>query len=134
MIHPREMGLKGVGDLAYDLQTALLREQLSMGHSVVLDCGADWRVRESWRKVTDEAGASFWLVDTVCSDAEVHRKRFEARGPIWHCDAGQTWDMVDALRAPFRPHPQAAFLADAIRSVDENVESILALIRGEVNP
>jgi predicted kinase len=133
-VHPSGMRLKGVGDLAYDLQTALLREQLSMGHSVVLDCGASWDVRESWRRVADEAATAFWLVDTVCSDVELHRRRFEDRGPIWRCDAGQTWEMVDELRVEFHPHPQAAFIADATRSVDENVDSILALIRSEANP
>ncbi len=134
VISSEEVGLKGVGDLAYDLQTALLREQLSMGHSVVLDCGADWRVREGWRAVADEAGASFWLVDTVCSDVDLHRRRFEARGPIWQCDAGQTWEMVDELRAQFHPHPQATFVADATRTVDENVNSILGLIRDQTDP
>jgi len=125
---PEGTALKGVGDLAYDLQTALLREQLSAGYSVVLDCGADWLVRERWRQVADDAGAHFWLVDTVCSDVELHRQRFEARGAVWHCDLGQTWEMVDQLRIRFRVHPQAAFVADAVRSVDENVRSILALI------
>jgi predicted kinase len=133
-VDPSEVRIKGVGELAYDLQTTLLREQLRMGLSVVLDCGASWRVRESWRTVADQAGAAFRLVDTVCSDVELHRRRFEARGSIWHCDAGQTWEKVDELRLWFHPHPQAAFIADAIRSVDENVESILALIRGEANP
>jgi predicted kinase len=125
---PQGTGLKGVGDLAYDLQTALLREQLGMGHSVVLDCGADWLMRERWRKVADDAGARFWLVDTVCSDGELHRQRFEARGPVWHCDVGQTWEMVDELRIRFYVHPQAVFVADAIRSVDDNVRSIMTLI------
>jgi hypothetical protein len=101
---------------------------------VVFDCGADWHVREGWRKVADEAGASFWLVDTVCSDVELHRRRFEDHGPIWRCDAGQTWEMVDQLRVHFHPHPQAAFIADASRSMDENVESILNLIRGGATP
>jgi predicted kinase len=127
---PQGTGLKGVGDLAYDLQTALLREQLDMGHSVVLDCGADWLIREGWRKVADGAGAHFWLVDTVCSDETLHRRRFEARGAVWRCDVGQTWEMVDDLRIRFQVHPQAAFIADAVRPVDENVSSILALIRG----
>jgi len=128
---PRGAAVKGVGDLAYDLQTTLLREQLGLGHSVVLDCGADGLVREGWRKVAEDAGAHFWLVDTVCSDAAVHRHRFEARGPVWQCDVGQTWEMVEELRRRFHVHPQAAFIADAIRPVDENVRSIVALIRGE---
>jgi len=128
-----EVGLKGVGDLAYDLQTAVLREQLIIGHSVVLDCGTDWHVREGWRKVADEAGASFWLINTVCFDRELHRRRLEDCEPIWRCDAGQTGGMVDELRVQFHPHPQAACIADAIRSVDENVESVLNLIRGGAN-
>ena len=37
--------------------------------------------------------------------------------------------MLDELREQFHPHLQAAFLADAIGSADENVESILALIQ-----
>lgn len=127
---PQGASLKGVGDLAYDLQTALLREQLGMGHSVVLDCGADWMIRDAWRKVADDAGAHFWLVDTVCSDVELHRQRFEARGPVWRCDVGQTWEMVDELRIRFQVHPQVVFVADAVRSVDENVRSIMALIEG----
>jgi predicted kinase len=128
---PQGAGLKGVGDLAYDLQTALLREQLDMGHSVVLDCGADCLIREGWRKVADDAGAQFWLVDTVCSDVELHRQRFQARGSVWRCDVGQTWEMVHELRIRFKVHPQAAFVADAVRSVEENVRSIMALIEGE---
>ena len=128
---PHGSSVKGVGDLAYDLQTALLREQLDMGHSVVLDCGADGLIRGAWQKVAEEAGARFWLVDTVCSDVELHRQRFEARGPVWRCDVGQTWEMVDDLRIRFLAHPQAAFIADAVRSVDENVRSIMALIEGE---
>jgi predicted kinase len=129
---PRGAAMSGVGDLAYALQTALLQEQLGMGHSVVLDCGADWRIREEWRKVAQGAGAHFWLVDTVCSDVGLHRRRFEARGPLWRCDEGQTWDMVDELRMRFQIHPQASFVADAVRPVDENVHSIVALIRSEI--
>jgi predicted kinase len=125
---PQDSRLKSVGDLAYDLQSALLREQLGMGHSVVLDCGADRHMRERWRRVADDAGAHFWLVDTVCSDVALHRHHFEQRGPVWRCDVGQTWEMVDELRIRFQVHPEAAFVADAVRSVDENVRSIMTLI------
>jgi hypothetical protein len=38
---------------------------------------------------------------------------------------------VDEMRTRFRVHPQAAFIADAVRTVDENVRSILALMDGE---
>jgi predicted kinase len=130
---PPGSAIKGVGELAYGLQTALLKDLLGLGHSVVLDCGADRRIREGWRKVAEDAGARLWLVDTVCSDAELHRRRFEARGPVWQCDVGQTWEMVEQLRMRFQVDPQAAFIADAIRPVDENVRSIVGLIRGQLS-
>lgn len=126
-------GIKGVGDLAYALQTALLREHLRSGHSVVLDCGADASIRETWGTVADEAHTPFWIVDTICSDVQLHRRRFEARGPVWRCDIGQTWDTVDELRGRFEPHPHAGFIADATRPVDENVHAILTLVRGELS-
>jgi hypothetical protein len=86
------------------------------------------------RKVATDAGARFWLVDTVCSDVALHRQRFETRGPVWRCDVGQTWAMVDGLRIRFQAHPQAAFIADAVRSVDENVRSIMVLLGGGASP
>jgi predicted kinase len=128
------LGIKGVGDVAYELQTALLREHLGSGHSVVLDCGADADVRETWGRVAHQADTAFWLVDTVCSDVRLHRRRFEARGPVWRCDIGQTWDTVDELRKRFEPHPRAVFTADAIRPVEENVEAILTLVRPTEDP
>jgi hypothetical protein len=99
---------------------------------VVLDCGADWLVRDGWRKVAEDAGARFWMVDTVCSDVDLHRRRFEARGPVWRCDVGETWEMVDELRVRFQVHPQAVFVADAVRPVEENVNLIKGLIAGAV--
>jgi predicted kinase len=125
-----DRGIKGIGDIGYDLQTALLREQLQMGHSVVLDCGAERHLRESWRRVADEAGANFWLVGTVCSDVDLHRRRFEERGRTWSGETELTWATVEDSRTRFLPDPRAAFVADATRSVEENVRSIVALVRG----
>jgi predicted kinase len=129
---PQGTGFKSVGDLAYDLQTTLLREHLGIGHSVVLDCGADRLIRETWRMVANDADAHFWLIDTICSDLDLHRRRFEARGPVWRCDVGQSWEIVNELRIGFQIHPQAAFVADAVRPVDENVRSIVALMASGV--
>lgn len=122
--------IKTVGDMAYDLQTALLREQLSMGFSVILDCAAGKGIRETWRTVASQAGASFWLIDTVCSNVELHRQRFQSREPSYRCDVGQTWDMVNQRRSDHSSLPEVAYTADAVLPVDENVAEIVGLIRG----
>src|SRR5262249_53178379 len=61
-------GTKGFGELGYDLQTALLREQLRMGRSVVLECVVGRERRAEWERVAVDHGARYWLIDTICSD------------------------------------------------------------------
>lgn len=122
-------GVKGIGQLGYELQTALLREQLRMGHSVVLECVVGWDVRAEWEQVAHDQGARFWLVDTVCSDIEVHRRRFVERGVTQRGDWVLAWETVEANRARFGVHPRAAFVADSIVPVAENVSAIVELIR-----
>ena len=67
-------GLKGYPEIGYDLLTALLRSQLDLGQSVVLECVVGPKVRSEWRDVATEAGAQFWFVDMVCSDARCNVK------------------------------------------------------------
>jgi predicted kinase len=123
------VGAKGVGQMGYELQTALLREQLSMGRSVVLECVVGWEMRAEWKRVALEQGARFWLVDTVCSDVEVHRRRFVERGPVQRGDWVSAWETVEANRDRFVVHPEAAFVADATVPLAENVSAIVDLIR-----
>ena len=124
-----DSNLARIGELAYDLMTALLQEQLETGLSVIIDCGVGEELREEWRDITNSAGQSFLFIDTVCSNVELHRQRFEARGPTWIGEAGQTWNVLDKARSGFRPHPEVPFVVDSVRSVQENVNSIISLIK-----
>lgn len=126
---PVDSNLERIGALAYNLMTALLQDQLEIGWSVVIECGVGDDLREEWRNLTNSAGATFFIIDTICSNAEIHRRRFEVRGPTWSGEVGQTWKMLDKARSDFRPHPKALFVADPVRPVQENVDSILALIQ-----
>jgi predicted kinase len=88
---PVDSNLERIGALAYNLMTALLQEQLEIGLSVVIECGVGDELREEWRRITNLAGATFLIVDTTCTNVEVHRQRFEARGPTWRGEIGQSW-------------------------------------------
>ena len=127
---PADSVLESLGVLAYALMTALLQEQIEIGQSVVIECGVSEDIREKWRNIARAAGATFIVVDTICSDVEVHRRRFEARGPTWNGEIGQTWNTLDKARSDFCPHPQALVVADSVRPLQDNVDSILALIEG----
>jgi predicted kinase len=125
-----DRGLEGYPELGYDLLTALLRTQLELGRSVVLECVVGPAVREQWRQVAEGAGARFWIIDTVCSDPDLHRQRFQGRGPTQREDWALVWETVEGYRTRFRSHPDAAYVADAVRPVDANVRAILGVIRG----
>lgn len=95
---------------------------------MVLECVVGPTVREQWRQVAVGAGARFWIVDTICSDLDLHRQLFQGRGATERGDWVLTWETVEGYRATFRSHPDAAYVADAVRPVDKNVRAILGVI------
>jgi predicted kinase len=115
--------------LGYDLQTALLGDQLRMGRSVVLECVVGFEIRATWEHVAHDCGARFWLIDTICSDEAIHRDRFVRRGPTQRGDWVLSWVTVEANRARFRVHPQVDYVADSALTLADNVDAILQLIR-----
>jgi hypothetical protein len=52
-------------------------------------------VRDGWKDLDTDAGAAFWIVDTVCSDPEVHRARCETRGEAQLGGWRLTWDVAE---------------------------------------
>jgi hypothetical protein len=112
--------------LGYGLQAALMHEQLGCGRSVVLECIAPEPVRDSWRQTAESQGASFWMVETVCSDTELHRRRFDERDQSTRGEWVLTWDVVEETMQAYTPHPDPLYVADSVNSVADNVAETLA--------
>ncbi|HEX3813269.1 MAG TPA: AAA family ATPase [Mycobacteriales bacterium] len=129
MVAAADSGLSGIGQIGYDLQTALLRSQLAMNRSVILECVVGDAQRAEWRAVAEAAGADFWLIDTVCSDPQLHRRRFQERGLTQRGDWVLEWETVERNRQLFLPHPQTNYIADSARPYEDNVRSIVQLIQ-----
>lgn len=119
-----EAGIWGYPVLGYLLQDALLREQLQAGHSVVLECVASPRIRQRWKETAVTAGARFWIIETVCSDRELHRRRFDERGDASRGDWVLDWDVVEETLRTYVQHPDTEFVADAVNPVEVNVREI----------
>jgi predicted kinase len=123
-----EPGIKDVGLLGYELQSAILGEQLEVGRSVVIECVASPTVRDSWRLIAEQAGASFFAIETTCSDPELHRSRFQQRGQGSVGDWELRWANVQQTMWWYEPHPSAVFVADSAVRLNDNVEAILETI------
>jgi predicted kinase len=117
-----------VPQLGYDLQSAILRQQLDVGQSVVLECIAHPAVRDGWRRMAEESGASFAALETTCSDAHIHRSRFEDRGTATVGDWDLRWEDVERTRRWYRPYPGACFVADSTQPLAENVAAITRIL------
>jgi predicted kinase len=134
----RQLRRRGAAAAGIRLQTALLARQLELGQSAILECVAPPAARERWRQMTVAADRSFTSVECVCSDAAGHRRRFEDRlsagqrgadgppGSRWRPGTG--WHGVAATMRRYQPDPQAAFVADAIRPVEDLVADIVAIL------
>ena len=115
--------------VAEDLLTTLAGEQLRRGQSAILDTVARTeQSRETWRALALEHGAPFVLIECVCSDVELHRRRIEGRDrkiPGWY---EVTWEEVERVRDRWEPWPDDRLVLDSVNSLDDNTAEALAFV------
>ncbi len=100
--------------------------QLMLGQAAVVDGVVTDAVLAQWATDAAQWGAPVLVVECVCSDVELHRRRIEGRRreiPGWH-EVG--WDHVERMRAEFPPLRSRHLTADAVNPVEDNVELVLA--------
>jgi predicted kinase len=115
-------------DLYYRLLHTLTARQLMLGQSAVLDCLVTDANVAAWRQQAAEFDARLVIVECVCSDEQVHRRRLEGRRrhiPGWH---EIDWDHVERMRAEFPPLQGNDLSLDAMNPVQGNVETVLKYI------
>jgi predicted kinase len=118
--------LQRLGLAGYRLQGVLIDQLLGQGHSVVLECIAPPMVRDAWKEVAGRHSARFVNVETVVSDSDLHRQRLEDRE-----SGGQggwrriEWSEVEATISGLGPPSADAVVADAVCSVEDNVQLVV---------
>ena len=113
----------------YDLLETLIKRQLMLGQSAIMDCLVDDKIAERWEKTAKEYDAQLFVVECVCGDEKVHRERLEGRRrgiPGWH-EVG--WDHVERMRVEFPSLTHQHLTVDAMDPVAENLAAVRAYIR-----
>ena len=85
--------LPWLGYAGYDLLTTLAERQLRVGQSAILDSVATFeRIRARWRGLAATYGATWRVVECICSDEAVHRARLGVRAasPVGMSSIGRT--------------------------------------------
>ena len=99
------------------------------GESVVLDLVAREQPRGDWAELAARYGASFNVIECVCSDPDVLRARIDGRTrgiPGWY---ELTWENVERSRAGYQPLAEPKLVVDAVVPFAENLATVRRYLR-----
>jgi len=115
--------------VGYGLIGMLAERQLRLGLPAIADSPAHTaELLYRWQALAAEHSATFWVIETICSDPALHRARLEGRTrgiPGWH---EVTWAHVERMQAIFEPWPGDKLLVDAVDPLADNIRAVLNYI------
>jgi predicted kinase len=115
--------------IGWSLLSRVAEQQLRRGASVVLDLVARERPRREWAELAQRYGAAFRVVECICSDPAVLRKRVVGRTrsiPDWY---ELRWEDVARSHSNYEPLAEPKLVIDAVAPVDENLGRVRRYLR-----
>jgi len=129
----RQSGLAkhSTGIAAYDVAIALADEHLRLGHSVIADAVNPIEApRAAWRNLAAKHRADLRIIECVCADEAVHRRRIEARIRNIAGMPEVTWARVLERRAEYEGWTEARLILDTSTDTpDELLATALEYVR-----
>jgi predicted kinase len=118
------------GVAAYEVAAVLAEHQLALGLTVITDSVSSLEVaRAMWRQAAARTGAERRVIEVVCTDEDVHRRRLASRARAIDGFPEPTWDDVHARRAEWEPWTEDRLVVDSVRPLEENVAQVLTYLR-----
>jgi predicted kinase len=119
------------GIAAYEVAIALADENLRLGHSVIVDAVNPIEApRAAWRSLAAKHRAEMKIIECVCADEAVHRRRIEARVRNIAGMPEVTWDRVQRRRAEYEAWTDARLTLDtSAKSADQLLAEALNYVR-----
>ena len=110
------------GIAAYDVAIALADEHLRLGHSVIADAVNPVDApRAAWRNLAAKYRAELRIIECICADEAVHRRRIEARVRSIDGMPEITWVRVLERRAEYEAWADARLTLDTSVEVPERL-------------
>jgi len=116
-------------DWTYRAAQAVAADNLALGHDVIADCVNEGQAaRDGWQEVARRLGSEIFWLEIVCSDANEHRLRVEARTSDIPGLRLPDWDAVVARE--YAPWDRDHITIDtAHRSLAECVSAALVALK-----
>src|SRR5882672_6908085 len=116
------------GIAAYDVAVTLADEHLRLGHSVIINAVNPVEApRAAWRDLAAKHRAGLKIIECVCTDEAVHRRRVEARVRAIDGMPEVTWARVLDRRAEYQAWTDARLTLDT--SIDTPDTLLAAALR-----
>jgi predicted kinase len=110
------------GIAAYDVAIALADEHLRLGHSVIADAVNPVEApRAAWRSLAAKHQANLKIIECVCTDEAIHRRRIEARVRAIDGMPEVTWARVLQRRAEYEVWADARLILDTSLATAETL-------------
>lgn len=123
------------GLAAYVVAEELARQQLVLGHDVLIDAVNDAKeARFQWSSLAAELGTSLAFVEVCCSDAVTHQNRLQSRRRGIVGFPEPTWESVIARQEGFQSWSDARARLDSMRPIRENVAKAISFIENVRRP
>jgi len=117
------------GTVGYELMKVLASKELDAGRSVVIDAVNPFRfVRQAYFDLAGESHAEVSVIVTLCSDAEVHRRRVALRHE--RGEKGIDWAGVEGQIGYYERFEGECLVLDAVDPADENCSSAVEYVLG----
>ena len=117
------------GLAAYAVVGALAELNLGLGASVVVDAvNSVGEAKTFWIELARRLGARLLVVETILTDADIHRRRLAGRVRDLAIDE-PTWEAVTLRRAEWVAWPFAPLVIDAVEPLAVNVGRVVAAAR-----
>jgi predicted kinase len=101
------------GITAYGIAQALAEEHLRLGHSVIIDAVNPIEApRAAWRELAAKYRADLKIIECVCADQAIHRRRIEARIRNIEGMPEVTWARVEQRRTEYEAWIDARLTLD----------------------
>jgi predicted kinase len=118
------------GAIAYDMMTALAKEQLERNLSVILDSVATTQtIRDEWRSLAQKYDAEFVVIECICSDEDLHKNRLGVRKRNIDGWPELTWDNVLEVKSHYVPWEYERLTLDSANDSQENADNLVLYLK-----
>jgi len=119
------------GVAAYEVGATLAEHQLGLGLTVIADAVSSLEVaRDMWRRAATRTSAPMRVVEVVCPDIELHRRRLASRLRAIDGFPEPTWKQVEQRRGEWEPWYEDRLVVDSRGELDEAVLQVVAYVTG----